>query len=780
LFSAAIPLMLIAQEMLARMILVFLLPSTIKGPIAMRTLFFALSLVATLIVQTSIGWSQTKPAVLDWPYWRGPEGNSISRETGLPDTINPAGGDGSNLLWKVEAAGGRSTPIVLNGKLYTLTRDQPGTAVEGEKVMCVDISTGKTVWENRFNVYLSDVPDTRVGWSSVVGDPATGNIFALGVCGVFQCINGETGKTIWKIPLHETFGMLSTYGGRTNFPIVVDNHVILGAVIIGWGEMARPAHRILAFDKQTGEVAWFTSTRPLPEDTIYCGPTVCVIGGQKLLLTGSGDGWLYALQPQTGKIVWEYQFSRRGLNLSPTVVGETVFISHSEENPTGTKMGAVAAINGALTGNITATGELWKQLEIAAGKASLLHVDGRLYCFDDAGKLFVLDAKTGAQIGKKISLGTMNFATPVFADGKIYHVEKNGRWYIMTPDEKEGVKKFQRGKTMGNFPTDHGDECWSSPIVSHGKLFIQTTGALYCFADTTKKAGNTALPESAKETAAGADDQPALVQVVPAELLLRSGESKKLTVKLFNSRGQFLKEVTDATFSVEGKGEVKEGTFTSPAGAQHEAAIVTAKVGELTGRSRIRLVPPLPWKFDFEGMKDAPITWVGARYRHQVRPVEGNNVMVKITTIPKGTRSRCWFGQTDLHDYTIQADMKASVQDDKLPDLGLLNSGYKFVIEGETKRLVLNSWDSHDYRVAKILPAELVPNAWYSLKMKVANSNGKAIVQAKIWKRDAAEPKEWSIEITDPMPNTQGSPGLFGNATNAEITIDNVTVVANE
>ena len=49
-------------------------------------------------------------------------------------------------------------------------------------------------------------------------------------------------------------------------------------------------------------------------------------------------------------------------------------------------------------------------------------------------------------------LGTINFASPVYADGKIYHIEKNGRWYIMTPDEKEGVGRFQRGKTMGMFP----------------------------------------------------------------------------------------------------------------------------------------------------------------------------------------------------------------------------------------------------------------------------------------------------------------------------------------
>ena len=53
---------------------------------------------------------EAKVDPLDWPYWRGPEGNSISRETGLPDTINLKGGAGSNLLWKKEGAAGRGTP----------------------------------------------------------------------------------------------------------------------------------------------------------------------------------------------------------------------------------------------------------------------------------------------------------------------------------------------------------------------------------------------------------------------------------------------------------------------------------------------------------------------------------------------------------------------------------------------------------------------------------------------------------------------------------------------
>jgi hypothetical protein len=93
---------------------------------------------------------------------------------------------------------------------------------------------------------------------------------------------------------------------------------------------------------------------------------------------------------------------------------------------------------------------VWKKLEVAVGKSSIVKVGDHLICPDDAGKIFILDAKTGEQIGNKVGVGTINYATPLSADGKIYHLEKNGRWYILTPDEKLGVGKFQRGKTATN------------------------------------------------------------------------------------------------------------------------------------------------------------------------------------------------------------------------------------------------------------------------------------------------------------------------------------------
>ena len=153
------------------------------------------------------------------------------------------------MLWKNAELAGISSPIVLGGKLYTIVRDQPDTPQEQEKVICVDAATGKKIWENKFYVFLSDVPAERVGWSSCVADPTTGRIYALGVCGYFQCLDGDTGKTIWSRSLSEEFGLLSTYGGRTNVPVMHEDKVIISAVTTNWGDLARPAHRFMAFDK---------------------------------------------------------------------------------------------------------------------------------------------------------------------------------------------------------------------------------------------------------------------------------------------------------------------------------------------------------------------------------------------------------------------------------------------------------------------------------------------------------------------------------------------------
>jgi hypothetical protein len=136
-------------------------------------------------------------------------------------------------------------------------------------------------------------------------------------------------------------------------------------------------------------------------------------------------------------------------------------------------------------------------------------------------------------------------------------------------------------------------------------------------------------------------------------------------------------------------------------------------------------------------------------------------------------------GQPDLHDYTIQADFKGAVAEGKTPDVGLIAQGYTLEVSGESKWIKLVSWVPHDKRAFKEIPFTFEPNVWYTMKLRAANGDGKAILQGKVWKRGEKEPADWTIELSDPAPNKTGAPGLFGNATNAELFLDNVSVQSN-
>lgn len=703
---------------------------------------------------------------MDWPMWRGPEQNGVSRETGLVDRWSP---DGENLLWIRDDLGGKSTPIVLRGKLYTIVRHKPETPFEQEKVVCVDARTGDTVWERAHNVFLSDVPDTRIGWSSVVGDPETGRVYALGVCGLFQCFDGATGEVVWSHSMSEEFGLLTTYGGRTNFPVVFEDLVVISGVMIGWGEFARPNHRYIAFDKASGESVWFNDTRPLPDDTTYSTPILGNFGGQLLFVAGAGDGYVYAMQPRTGRIHWKHHLSIRGVNNTPLIQGDVVFISQAEENPDDTTMGALAAVPGDLAGEVGHDQLLWRIKEVLAARSSPLLIDDRLFWIDDGAGLLVLNQRNG-EILHKQKLGTVQRSSPLYADGKIYVMEANGRWWILRP-APEGVEVVHKLRLPG--------ENQASPIVSHGRIYLQTTEALYCIGDAGVQPSATDRPPPPAEAPLSTDAKPAHIQIVPVESLVRPGESLSFKTRFYNARGQLLEE-RQAEYSVDANGSIDaQGKFKADASASHKASIVTASAGGLTSVGRVRIVPDLPWKFDFSD-GEIPVTWVGARYRHVVRDVDGDKAMVKVTTIPKGTRSKAWMGHPDFHDYTIQADVRGAVKEGRMPDVGLIAQRYTLDLMGDHQQLQIRMWDPVLTRMSATVPFEWKPDVWYTMKFRASNEGGMAVLRGKVWKRDEPEPPDWTVVAEDQAPNTIGSPGLFGNATNAEIFLDNIRVTPND
>lgn len=705
---------------------------------------------------------------LDWPHWRGPEMNGISREKGLISSWSP---EGENLLWKNPELATRSTPIVMRGKIYTICRDKPETTQEGEKVVCADAATGKILWENINNIFLSDAPAERVGWASVTGDPTTGHVFSQGLCGLFQCLDGETGKALWSHSLSEEYGILSTYGGRTNLPTIFEDLVIISGVMTGWGENAIPAHRFVAFDKRNGQAVWMLSTRLRPEDTTYSTPVLSTFNGQAAMVFGAGDGAVYAVQPRTGKVLWKYEASIRGINQTPVIDGNTVYCSHSEETiQENNVVGAVFALDGTSSGDIPAGKEIWNVKGLAVGRSAPLLVNGRLYTINDSAGMVILDAKKGEEVGKQ-KLGTIMMGSAVYGDGKIYVGEATGRWWILEPTEN-GVKVVHKLRL-------DGEEILAAPIISHGRVYISTIGGMYCAANKDVQPAADPIPKAPEEASRDADPKPAQAQLVPVESLLTSKKKQEFQFRLYNAAGRFLKTVP-AKLTLEGPGSIDEtNKYVVPEGPAHTVTIVKAEAEGLNATARIRVVPPLPWTFDFND-KQVPPTWIGAAYRHQPRDLNGEPVLAKVTTIPKGTRSQSWMGQPSLQNYTIQSDVMVDTKNEKIPDVGLINQRYTMVLQGSAQTLQLRSWTARvDLRFAKTIPFAVKPNTWYVMKFQAANEGSKVVLKGKVWERGQDEPEAWTIEASDEPPNTVGSPGLFGNATDAEVFYDNVKVTAN-
>jgi outer membrane protein assembly factor BamB len=357
----------------------------------------------------------------DWPDWRGQARDGRSAETDLPTRWSK---QGENLVWKAPY-GGRSAPIVMGGKVFLFNSSGEGESMQ-ERAMCLDANTGKVLWERRLNVYESDVPPRRIAWSSPTGDPTTGNIYVFGACNELTALSND-GKVLWSRSLTEDYGAWTTHGGRTVSPIIEGDLVIVSTVTDGWGDLAPRRHRYYAFDKRTGEAVWISTPGGRPFDTTYSTPIVATINGTRLMIAGAGDGSVNALKVTTGEPMWTYAVSKRGVNPGVVLKGTTAIVSHPEENLDTTEMGLLAAVDATAKGTIGKEQIKWAIKNIQVGPASPI-VDGdRIYHLDAGANLMAFDAGSGKEIWRQ-NLGTIQKASPVLADGKLYVGTENGKF----------------------------------------------------------------------------------------------------------------------------------------------------------------------------------------------------------------------------------------------------------------------------------------------------------------------------------------------------------------
>ena len=694
----------------------------------------------------------------DWTHWRGPGQDGVSPEKGL---VSKWSLEGENLLWHANFIG-RSTPIVVGGKVYVIGRTGKDIT-EQEHIACFDAKSGKLLWEKKFNVWHSTIPFNRLGWASLGADGETGNVYAHLVSGLFLCFDGD-GNIQWVRSLTEEFNRFSGYGGRLHTPVVDGDLVLLSMGNRGWANTP-PSHRYMAFDKRTGETIWMT--RPgggnQVDLTVYSTPVAATINGTRAFVAGNGNGGVFAFKAATGETIWGFNFSERGLNTSPVVSGNRVYATHSEENVGSTELGSVVCLD-------LATGkQVWRNDGMTVGYASPAVHNGRVYVIDNSANVHCLDGETGKHYWEQ-NIGTVGRGSPTLADGKLYVTEVNGGFQILKVNNT-GAEVLDKKKI--NMPDGGHAEIFSSVAVAYGRVYLSTEAGLYCLGDK-KKAFKVTPSAFTKHERAPKGATPASILAIPAEATLAPGEVLPLRVHAFDNMGRLIGPV-EAQWSLNGlEGKVDGGQFTPSKIGQ--GGYVVAKVGELTGQSWVRVVPNAPWTEDFENvaMGKNPMHWVWGGRGFAVEEKDGSKVLAKPPAARGLDRSNLYVGPPDMKGYTIQTDLMGTKNRRRLPDMGLIANRYTLDMQGIHQRLEVRSWSS-DLRMRKFIDFKWDVDVWYTMKMKVDIEGGKAIVRGKVWKKGESEPDAWTIEVEDPLPVHEGSPGLYGYSP-ATIYFDNVKV----
>ncbi len=711
----------------------------------------------------------------DWPDWRGPNRDGTSPEKNLPSRWSLSG---ENLAWKAPY-GGRSTPVILGDHLYLQSTAGSGET-EQERITCFHADTGKVLWEYRYNMFQSDVPAHRIAWASPVADPETGNVYVFGGNNLLTALSAD-GKKLWERSITEEFSPFTTHGGRTISPIVDGNLVIVSTPTSTWGSQGNRAQRFIALDKRTGDIIWVSTPGGRPYDTSYSPMNIVTVKGMRLLVTGGSDGAALAMKPQTGQPVWRLVAAKRGLNTGILVHGDTAILSHGDENLDVPEMGMLAAFDATGKGELGKGAYKWAVKGFLGGYASAVLEGDRIYQADNGATLHAFDFQTGKELWKH-SLGTVQKASLVLADGKIYVGTESGKFYILRPhaDRCEVLSEVELPiSQQGLFTQKVPEPVVAGAAVARGRVYFVSSDTLYAIGPKRTQAGPW---KPATQTLEPGQGEPAWVQVSPTEMVLKPGDAVQLHVRLFDALGRFLREENSATWALQGlKGSVQGGRLVIAPDKVGQAGLIKATAGSLTGEARARVIPPLPWNETFESYAagSVPPHWVSAQAgRMQVSELDGQKVLEKVPNETLFKRIRVFLGPADWSNYTVEADIRINEKRRQMGDAGIIAQRYTLVAFGNNQRLEMNSWQPETARAASA-PYPWKPNTWYRLKLRVENTaEGKTRIRGKAWPAAESEPEAWLIDRIDPIPNKQGSPGLFADA-QFGVYFDNLKVYPN-
>jgi len=394
----------------------------------------------------------------EWTRFRGPNGTGISPAKTIPTRITDA-----DINWKIELPGtGHSSPVLWGERLFlTATGDKSG----GLSVLCFNARDGRQLWRrdfsltpfshHKFNSFASSTPAVDAERVYVVwNEPDHYMLTAL----------DHDGKDVWQ----RDFGPFVSQHGSGISPIVVEDKVILGNeqddVKFVKENLRSGESFVVAVEAKTGKTLW----KAPRQGAVVAYSTPCLYepkrGKPALVFNSQGQG-IYGLEPNTGKVLWDYEqaFDKRSVS-SPIIAGDIVLGSCGSGG--GGNFVTAVKPGDASAGRKT---ELAYQVKKSAPYVPTGIAQGdRIWLWSDGGIVTCLDAPTGA-IRYQERVGGNFFGSPVWVDGRLFCVSTSGEIVVV-----EGGDKFN---LLHRYALN--ELCHSTPAVALGRMFIRTEKHLF-------------------------------------------------------------------------------------------------------------------------------------------------------------------------------------------------------------------------------------------------------------------------------------------------------------
>jgi len=387
------------------------------------------------------------PWFQDWPQFRGPTGQGVSEEKGLPLTWSET----KNVRWKVAIPGrGWSSPVVQGERIWLTTATEEGKSL---RAIAVDLNTGAIIQNVEvFRLKSARLVNSKNSFASptpvVEGDRVYLHFGAFGTA----CIT-QSGEIVWKTRLEYDNGQHGTGGS----PVIYEDLLIVSCD-------GNDVQFVVALDKTTGKVRWKKTREGYQA---YSTPLVVSLpGGDQVISPGAFRAIAY--EPRTGKEIWQVKYGEGFSNVPRPVYGHgLVFIC------TGFQQASLLAIKPDGHGDITKSKIEWRLDRGVPFTPSPLLVGNELYMVSDNGIATCVDAKTGQELWRA-RLGGNHSASPIYADGKIYFLSEEGESVVIAP-----------GRELKHLATNQLDgPTLASMAVSSGSLFIRSQAHLYRISNT--------------------------------------------------------------------------------------------------------------------------------------------------------------------------------------------------------------------------------------------------------------------------------------------------------